>query len=235
MIPYENPLAMLRTYRLLLLPLMGGLLLLAFASRANELPDLDPLRFASEIMAFGEWDNKNYLPDNPILFVGSSSIRMWPTAAAFPGKDLINRGFGGAEFPDIFYYYERVITRYAPRAILLYVGDNDIGRDKSADAVFADYLKLVEWVQGDLPKTPLHFISVKPSKLRWSYWPEMEALNRRVSEHAATDPMLGYIDLATPLLVDGVPGPYYIFDGLHLNEAGYEQWRQVVAPLIADW
>ena len=87
------------------------LLALSPALRADELPDLDPLRFAGEIGAFAEWDAKNTLPEKPISFVGSSSIRMWPTAAAFPDHSVINRGFGGAEFPDIFYYYEQVITR----------------------------------------------------------------------------------------------------------------------------
>ena len=57
---------------------------------ASELPDLDPLRFANEIMAFQEWEAKNTLPEGGILFVGSSSIRMWPTAVAFPDKVVIN-------------------------------------------------------------------------------------------------------------------------------------------------
>jgi len=205
------------------------------ASRADELPDLDPLRFANEIMAFQEWESKNTLPEGGILFVGSSSIRMWPTAAAFPGNIIINRGFGGAEFPDIFYYYERVITRYAPQKIVLYVGDNDVARGKSADAVFSDYLKLVDWIRRDLPDAELHFISVKPSKARWDYWPVMQDVNRRVAEHAATDPQLGYLDLASVLLVEGEPGPFYIFDGLHLNAAGYEHWREVMTPIIAEW
>ncbi len=202
---------------------------------ASELPDLDPLRFANEIMAFQEWEVKNTLAEGGILFVGSSSIRMWPTAVAFPDKVVINRGFGGAEFPDIFYYYERVIATYAPAKILLYVGDNDVSRGKSADAVFADYLKLVEWIQRDLPDAELHFISVKPSPARWQYWPVMVEVNRRVAAHAANDPKLGYIDLASSLLVDGEPGPYYICDGIHLNAAGYEGWRKVLAPIIADW
>ena len=207
----------------------------AAAADISELPDLDPLRFANEIMAFQEWEAKNTLPESGILFVGSSSIRMWPTSAAFPDKVVMNRGFGGAEFPDIFYYYERVIAKYAPAKILLYVGDNDVSRGKSADAVFADYLKLVEWIQRDLPDTELHFISVKPSPARWQYWPVMVEVNRRVAAHAADDPKLGYVDLASSLLVDGEPGPYYIFDGIHLNAAGYDGWRKVLAPIIADW
>lgn len=210
-------------------------LLSGLTATASELPDLDPLRFADEIMAFQEWEAKNTLPEGGILFVGSSSIRMWPTAVAFPDNIVINRGFGGAEFPDIFYYFEQVITAYAPAKILLYVGDNDVSRGKSADAVFADYLKLVEWIQRDLPDAELHFISVKPSPARWQYWPVMVEVNRRVAAHAADDHKLGYIDLAASLLVDAEPGPYYISDGIHLNAAGYEGWREVLAPIIAEW
>ena len=216
---------------LLLVSLVSGVATAA----ASELPDLDPLRFATEIMAFQEWEAKNTLPEGGILFVGSSSIRMWPTAVAFPQKVIINRGFGGAEFSDIFYYYERVIAKYAPARILLYVGDNDVSRGKSADAVFADYLKLVDWIQRDLPDTELHFISVKPSPARWQYWSVMGEVNRRVAAHAAGDPKLGYIDLASSLVIDGESGPFYIFDGIHLNAAGYEGWRKVLAPIIADW
>ena len=142
-----SPRQFIFTCALSLAPMFSG----GTTAAASELPDLDPLRFANEIMAFQEWEVKNTLPEGGILFVGSSSIRMWPTAVAFPDKVVINRGFGGAEFPDIFYYYERVIATYAPAKILLYVGDNDVSRGKSADAVFADYLKLVEWIQRDLP------------------------------------------------------------------------------------
>ena len=36
-----------------------------------------------------------------VLFVGSSSIRLWETLAAeFPGVPVINRGFGGSELRD---------------------------------------------------------------------------------------------------------------------------------------
>ena len=228
MSPFRN---LVFSWVLSLISLVSGVATAA----ASELPDLDPLRFATEIMAFQEWEAKNTLPEGGILFVGSSSVRMWPTAVAFPNKVIINRGFGGAEFPDIFYYYERVIAKYAPAKILLYVGDNDVSRGKSADAVFADYLKLVDWIQRDLPGTELHFISVKPSPARWQYWSVMGEVNRRVAAHAARDPKLGYIDLASSLLIDGEPGPFYIFDGIHLNAAGYEGWRKALAPIILDW
>ena len=53
-------------------------------------PDPDPTRFAPSIGGFVTWDSKNAVPENPILFVGSSSVRLWPTAQAFAGKPIVN-------------------------------------------------------------------------------------------------------------------------------------------------
>jgi hypothetical protein len=54
-----------------------------------EAPDPDPGRFAETIETFAVWDSKNSFPEDAILFVGSSSVRLWPTAIAFPGTEFI--------------------------------------------------------------------------------------------------------------------------------------------------
>ena len=194
-------------------------------------PDPDPERFIQAIEIFERWDSKNAVPENPILFIGSSSIRGWKTAEAFPGKPVINRGFGGSELSDVIHFYSRLIKPYAPNQIFLYAGDNDIAGGKPADQVFDDYLELVARVRSDFPDTRLVFIFIKPSKSRWNHWPEMKKANRMVREYASEHANLDYADLATPLLdSDGEPGDFYISDGLHLNEKGYERWQEALAP-----
>lgn len=196
-------------------------------------PDPDPRRYEAEIDAFVLWDSKNAVPEQAILFVGSSSVRLWPTALAFPGKPVINRGFGGAELSDVVHYYELVIRPYAPGKIFLYAGDNDIANGKSAGQVFEDYIALVERVQSDLPDTELVFMSIKPSTARWEFWPEMVEANRLVREYSEKRPSLGYVDVATPLLDgQGQPKDVFVEDGLHLNENGYRFWQRVLAPLL---
>lgn len=198
-----------------------------------ETPDPDPERFAESIAAFAHWDSKNSFPPGANLFVGSSSIRMWPTAAAFPGKPVINRGFGGSELSDVIYFYDQVIKPYAPARIFLYGGDNDIGRGKKADQVFEDYIQIVAMVAADLPCTELIFISIKPSKQRWNKWPIMLQGNRMIEEYARKRPHLGYADLATPLLDEtGNPRDVFADDGLHLSEKGYLAWQQALAPYL---
>ena len=194
-------------------------------------PDPNPGRFAKAIETFAVWDSKNSFSENAILFVGSSSVRFWPTATAFPGKPIINRGFGGSEISDVIHFYGQVIKPYAPTKIFLYAGDNDIGHGKMADQVFEDYKELVEIVQSDFRKVDLIFISIKPSKLRWDKWPQMVEVNRLVREYSESHPNLGYADLATPLLdADGNPRDVFVDDGLHLNEFGYFLWQQALAP-----
>ena len=209
-------------------------LCLCFGSEAYaDAPDPDPGRFAKSIETFSVWDSKNSFPENAILFVGSSSVRFWPTAAAFPGKPIINRGFGGSEITDVIHFYDQVIRPYAPAKIFLYAGDNDIGRGKTADQVFEDYQELVEIVQSDIPTVDLIFISIKPSKQRWDKWPQMMEANRMILEHSESHPNLGYADLATPLLdAEGNLRDVFIDDGLHLNEYGYFLWQKALAPYL---
>jgi lysophospholipase L1-like esterase len=216
--------------------LYAGILVAAFClSRPvySEVPDPDPGRFAETIETFAVWDSKNSFPEEAILFVGSSSVQYWSTATAFPGKPIINRGFGGSEISDVIHFYDRVIQPYAPTKILLYAGDNDIGYGKMADQVFEDYKELVELVQSDFPGTELIFISIKPSKQRWEKWPIMAEANRMVRKYAEKHPDLAYADLATPLLDDnGNPRDVFVDDGLHLNERGYRLWQQALAPYL---
>ena len=196
-----------------------------------EVTDPDPRRFEESIEAFAAWDRKNSFPEAAILFVGSSSIRLWPTAETFPGKPIINRGFGGSELSDVIHFYDRVIKPYAPARIFLYAGDNDIAGGKSAGQVFYDYKELVEMVRSDFPNTELIFISIKPSKQRWDKWPIMSAANGMIREYADKHSNCGYADLANPLLGDdGRPRDVFEDDGLHLNAEGYLLWQQALAP-----
>ena len=110
---------------------------LVVVARADA-PDPDPARFAAEIESFAVWDTKNSFADGATLFVGSSSIRLWPTAKAFPEVAVINRGFGGSEISDVIHFYDQVIKPYAAPRIFLYAGDNDIARGKTAERVAGD-------------------------------------------------------------------------------------------------
>src|SRR5277367_4235574 len=123
-----------------------SLLILVAGSWASLLPaqttskEADVSRWEKEISAYEASDKTNAPPKGAILFVGSSSIRKWTTLARdFPGKQVINRGFGGSEIADSTALADRIIFPYAPRIIVFYAGDNDLASGKSAEKVFADF------------------------------------------------------------------------------------------------
>src|SRR5262245_25461510 len=98
-------------------------------------PDPDPERFAHDIRDFAAWDRQNVYPHDSILFIGSSSIDKWQTAEAFPGLPIMNRGFGGSQISDVNHFFDDVVTKYRPKIIVFYSGDNDTQAGKSPQQI----------------------------------------------------------------------------------------------------
>ncbi|MDG2534631.1 SGNH/GDSL hydrolase family protein [Sphingomonas sp. HITSZ_GF] len=191
--------------------------------------------FAAEIAAFEARDALAKPARGGILFLGSSSIRMWTDLAHdFPGLNVINRGFGGSTIPDSVRYVDRIVTPYAPKTIVFYAGDNDLGAGHTPDEVFADFQALVTKVHAKLPTTRILFVSIKPSISRWQLIDGIRATNALVRDYVASDPTLGYVDIFPAMLGrDGKPRPeLYRQDGLHMTRAGYDIWRGAVAKAL---
>lgn len=196
--------------------------------------DPDPNRFAKEIEAFAQWDSKNAFPAAPVLFVGSSSIRMWRTAEGFPGLPVTNRGFGGSHISDVLHFLDRIVLPYKPKIIVFYAGDNDIAGKKSPQRVRDDYRKFVTLVGAELPEARFLFVTIKPSGRRWELWPEMNEANDLIRTFCEKDDRLFFADLGTPLLdSEGKPDDgFFLADRLHLNAKGYAAWNKALAPIL---
>jgi lysophospholipase L1-like esterase len=212
----------------LLLTLLAGPVLFA----GENVPE--PNRFASEIRTFEQWDSKNSYPSDAVLFVGSSSIRMWETHKSFPDLPLINRGFGGSHISDVIFYFNKVVLPYKPRLIIFYAGDNDIASDKSPKQVLNDFQKFVSMVEENLPQTPVIFISIKPSESRWNFWPASRQANEMIRLFCEKNNRLTFVDAGSVLLnADGkVNNEFFLSDKLHMNEKGYRKWTQILRPVI---
>jgi lysophospholipase L1-like esterase len=220
---------LLHAIRLLLLaPVLLAHTLPAFSQSAVP-ADPDPARFSSEIAAFTAYDAKNASPAGSILFTGSSSVRMWPTAQAFPGRPVVNRGFGGSHITDLLHYYDELVAPHDPDVIVLYVGDNDVASGLPVERVMDEYGKLLERLRGDFPHAHVVFLSVKLCNSRWDYREQVMQVNRRVRELHESSAQLHYADVASVLLgADGVPDDaLFLSDRLHLNAQGYARWNRV--------
>ena len=194
-------------------------------------------RWEKEIVAYEQMDGANPPPKGALLFIGSSTIRLWKTLAQdFPEHRVINRGFGGSEIADATHFAERIIFPYEPRMIFLRAGGNDIHAGKSPAQVFADYKQFVAKISARLPAAEIVFISLSPSIARWNEADQNKELNKMIKEYTKQSPRLKYIETYDIVLgPDGKPRPeLFIEDKLHFNAAGYKLLTERVRASLKD-
>lgn len=192
-------------------------------------------RWEKDIAAFEAVDRTNPPPPGAVVFVGSSSIRLWKTAPEqFPRHRIINRGFGGSHLSDAVAFAERIVIPYRPKLVVLYAGDNDIAGGKTPERVLADFQAFVAKLRLALPETHIAYLAIKPSSSRLKLLEKHKATNELIREFIAHDRKLVYVDTWTPILgTDGKPrDEFFQKDLLHLNAEGYKQWAGVVGPVL---
>lgn len=205
------------------------------AARGDDAPAIAELPpWEGAIRLFELADQRRPPQPGGVLFLGSSSIRMWDLAKAFPGAKVLNRGFGGSQIADSVAYVDRIVFPCRPRLVVFYAGDNDIAAGKSAERVAADFQELTGRIFAKLPETKITFLAVKPSPSRWKFIETQRRANQLIADFIRTDDRLAYIDVVTPMLNDkGEPrGELFLKDNLHMNAAGYAIWNDLVRTLV---
>jgi para-nitrobenzyl esterase len=197
-----------------------------------------PNPFQPEIDAFAKADKINMPDEGKILFAGSSSFRLWKDVNDyFPGKPILNRGFGGATLLDLIQYSKETIIQYKPKQIFIYCGENDIADNDTVKPkdVFNRFKKLYSILRTQLPaSTPIVFLSLKPSIARWSMHEKMAASNELIKSFIHTQKNIQFLDVYSKMLdTDGTPfKDIFIEDNLHMNANGYKIWQKLMAPLL---
>lgn len=207
------------------------LLLCTQLSHAQQLP------YQDEIKRFKQEDKQHFPPKNAILFVGSSSFRMWTDVHEyFPSHHIINRGFGGSTLPDIIRYAPDIIFPYSPRQIVIYAGDNDLA---SADSVTAQmvlerFTHLFTAIRRRLPDVYIAFVSIKPSPSREHLLPKMKEANALIHQYLKRQKHATFIDVFSPMLDDEGKPRKELFkeDMLHMKPGGYVIWQKALQPYL---
>lgn len=191
--------------------------------------------FWEEIQAFQKQDAVSPPPEQSILFVGSSSIRLWNSLADdFPQHTVVNRGFGGSTLQDLNRYVDLIVIPYKPRQIFIYCGENDIAAGASAKTTFKRYLKVYRKIRKHYPTTPIVFISIKPSPSRIQHLSQVMVANHMILDHINKNPHIQYVDVFSKMVdPQGQPLPHiFVEDRLHMNPQGYQIWKDLIAPLL---
>lgn len=136
-----------------------------------------------------------------------------------------NRGIANASMAEINVHFAHDEARKAPQAIVYYAGDNDLAFGRSVDETVGDLREFLAIKTRMFGATPVFVISLKPSPIRWALRDAQAAYNN--AAHAISEQRhdVYYVDITSALMINARPGPFFIEDGLHLNDAGYQRWR----------
>ncbi len=192
--------------------------------------------FQKEIDRFKEQDKKQAPPKDAILFVGSSSFRLWKDLkSTYPDHVVLNRGFGGSTLTDLKYYLNDIVLPYQPRQVVIYSGENDVASGNvNAQEILARFQDVFSSIRQELPNAYITFVSMKPSPSRTRYMPLMEEVNALIRDFLKDKPNAHYVNIYS-LMLDKQGKPrqeLFVKDMLHMNAEGYAIWAQALRPYL---
>jgi hypothetical protein len=193
----------------------------------------ETLSWENDIQKFEQLDKSETYQKDAILFAGSSSIRLWSTLekdmAPYP---VIQRGFGGSKLSDLAVYANRIFDPHPCSAVVLFVANDITGSnlDKSPHEVAILFRNIVKTIRKVHPQTPVFWIEITPTALRWKVWPEIQKANALINDICIRQKNLYFIKTDFALLnSNGLPkDELFREDKLHLSEKGYTVWTEII-------
>jgi len=232
---------MIATPKAFFLALAAALLLPAHAQTGTpalipSTPSSTDATWEASLTEFAQADQKHMPPAGGVLFVGSSSIRLWDNLEQqFKAAPVIvKRGFGGSRMKDCAAYLSRLVIPYKPRLVVVYAGENDLAEGRQPEQVLRSFATFVNGVRAELPKTRIAYVSIKPSIARARLLAQIRTTNALIKDYVASLNNAEFIDVFTPMLDQrGVPrAELFREDKLHMNAAGYALWQAAIAPSL---
>lgn len=194
-------------------------------------------RWKSSLDEFTALDQAKAPSQGGVVFVGSSSIRLWnglESAFGDAGTAIVKRGFGGSRLSDCARYVARLVLPYKPSTVVVYAGDNDLAEGATPDEVAESFRDLAAQIHAALPNARITYVSIKPSPLREAIMPAAVQANGKIEALTRTDPRLGFVDVYSRMLDEAGQPRLSLFlpDRLHLNAEGYAIWRTAIAASL---
>ena len=172
-------------------------------------------------------------PKNALLFVGSSSIRLWETLARdMAPYPVIQRGYGGAHLRDAIFFPDALLGDHQPSMIIGFIANDIKGTldDESPQRVKRLFKYFVKQVRERYPDVPFLWVEITPTKSRWAQWEEIALLNKKIKAYCDKTEHLYFVETAEAFLSDeGYPRTeLFVEDQLHLNAQGYALWSSLI-------
>lgn len=213
----------------------GILPVLLIALYMSSVSAQDPTRFQEEVQDISlKYDSIWNPSKQTVVFTGSSSIRFWQELQEiYPEFQVVNTGFGGSHASDLYYYAQELILRFNPVKVFIYEGDNDLSERKRPGRILREINKILYTIWEQNHRTEVVLIAAKPSLARWRIRRKYRRLNRKIERLALEHPQVAFADVWSVMLQGRKINPeLFVEDGLHMNEKGYQIWKEVIDPFV---
>ena len=203
------------------------------------------MQFEEEVSLLESLDFEEKAGEKDVLFIGSSSIRLWDNIQVdMHPYSSIKRGYGGAHFYDLIHFSERLVKNHSPKAILIFVanditGSNDL-TNKVGDLSPNEVKKLFKYnyklIRSIHKHIPIFLIETTPTPKRWKVWNKILQANKKLERFCKQVPNLYFISTRDKFIgADGLPiQSLFLNDELHLNVDGYKLWSSVIKSKLIE-
>ena len=192
-----------------------------------------------EIQQLEAKDKAETDPQNAILFVGSSSIRLWKNIKTdMQPYPIIQRGYGGSKFSDNIFYVERLVKPHDFKALVMFFANDITGgnNDRTPEELAAIVKETIKKVRAIKPNKPIFLVEITPTNSRWKVWSKAKQANELLKNMSQNMKKVYFIETAAAYLdAEGKPrselfGP----DQLHQNQQGYDIWAAIIKKRLDE-
>jgi lysophospholipase L1-like esterase len=172
-----------------------------------------------------------------VVFAGDSLVGGWGSMAKdFPDLRVANRGIGGEVTRGLLFRFQEDVLDLHPKAIVLLTGSNDLSAMQDPKQSRANITAMLDLAQSQSPGVPVVLCTIPPRQhAQAPVEPAKVAeLNKLITSLADGRPNVTVLDLHALLAEpDGSPHlDYFAQDKLHLSTAGFQRFREALAPLF---
>lgn len=191
---------------------------------------------------------------NKIVFLGNSITQgLLRHTDKLLGNNIVNRGISGDHTNGVLARLKE-ITHYKPKAVFLLIGVNDLfednrSRPERTPEYVANNIFLISdiinkkspntkiFIQTILPINNKQYLSKKPDIefLFDNYSPSINEQIDEVNKIIKSDSSLNVINLHSAFLNEDLQlNQKFSTDGVHLNELGYQNWIDIINPILKE-
>ena len=191
---------------------------------------------------------------NKIVFLGNSITQgLLRHTDKLSGNNIVNRGISGDHTDGVLARLEEII-HYKPQAVFLLIGVNDLFEDnrsrpeRTPEYVANNIFLISDIINKKSPNTKIftqtiipinnnQYLTEKPNIefLHVDYSPSINEQINEVNKILKSNLSLNIIDLHSTFLNEDLQlNPKFSTDGVHLNDLGYQNWIDIINPILKD-